>query len=214
MATVLISKFSTRIKPEVPGAPAELIRQAVIDATTEFCTRTRVWNEIQDSFLLSVASNDYELDTSCDVLALNIEDVWSGDRRLAPMNIEQLEFVMPDWQTATGPVPLYYNSEFNLDAFRVYPIPDTAATYLRIRGSFVPTEDAETLPEFFWARYRDAISSGAKALLMLKPGLTWSSPQLGGYHQERFDTAMADARIDIIHGRVSGTLTVQPRSFF
>jgi hypothetical protein len=59
----------------------------------------------------------------------------------------------------------------------------------------------------------DAIASGAKARLLMMPGVPWSNPALGAYYRQSFDASIIDARIEEMHDRVPGRLTVQPRIF-
>ena len=211
--TTLITQFASRISPHVPGAPAALVRQALIDAATEFCTRTNAWNEIQDAILTSANNADYELELPSGAIPLIVEEVWSEGDRLVPLTMAQLHLVLPDWQTAIG-TPAYYNSEFDMLGFRVFPAPAASGLKLRIRGSFAPTEASESLPDFMWTKYRETLASGAKARLLVAPeSVAWSNPKLGAYHQALFDSGIADARIAVLHGRVAGTLTVTPRSF-
>lgn len=212
--TTLITQFALRVIPHVPNAPNALIRQAVIDAAAEFCTRTNAWNEIQDAVLTSANNADYELELPSGAQPLTIEDVWIGTERLTPLPMRQLQLVLPAWQTAVG-TPVYYNSEFDMLGFRVFPAPAASGLALRIRGSFTPTEASESLPDFMWTKYRETIASGAKARLLIAPeNMAWSNPKLGAYHQVLFDTGIADARIAVLHGRVAGALTVTPRRFF
>jgi hypothetical protein len=221
MATVPISQFMTRIAPSVQGAPAEFQRQAVIDAISMFCKKTRAWYEIQDAFLVQSGNSDYSVDLPSGAQPMSIEAVWCGVFQLQPLNMQALQAVMPNWQTATGPRPLYYNSEIDWSGFRVFPMPTptdilAAATVLtlRIKGSFLPTEASTTVPDFLWSKYRDVISAGAKSILMMTPSVSWFNPKLAEYHQSLFDTGVADARIEVIHGRVSGTVAVPSRRFF
>ena len=209
----LITQFSSRIAPDVPGAPAARVRQALIDAATEFCTRTHAWNEIQDAILVSANNADYELELPSHAIPLTVEEVWAGSDRLTPLTMTQLHLVLPDWQSATG-TPAYYNAEVDMLGFRVFPAPAASGLKLRIRGSFAPTEASESLPDFMWTKYRETLASGAKArLLVATESVAWSNPKLGAYHQTLFDSGIADARIAVLHGRVAGVLTVTPRRF-
>jgi hypothetical protein len=82
-----------------------------------------------------------------------------------------------------------------------------------VRAAYVPTLKATTLPDFLGTQHMDTISSGTKAHLMMMPAVGWSNPQLGAYYQQRFEQGLLDARIEELHDRVPGSLTVRPRAF-
>lgn len=212
--SISVDKFITRVASDVQGAPHELMRQALIDAATEFCERTRLWNEIQDAQLLVNNKSDYELDLPSKARPISIEAVWCGPQDVHPITMAELSRVMPDWQVQTAHRPTYYNAAFDLDGFRVYPKPaDVTGVSLRIKGSFQPTEEADSLPDFLWHRYREGIASGAKAILMAKPAVVWSNPALAGIHQTTFRNAMADGIIQRMNDGVTNAQSVRPRRF-
>lgn len=212
--TTSIDKFISRLNQDVQGAPIEMMRQALVDAAVEFCERTRLWNEIQDAQLLVNANADYELDLPSKARLLSVEEVWCGIRELKPITMHALQTVMPDWQTRTAPEPLYYNAAFDMDTFRVYPTPaDVIGAKLRIKGSFQPSDDADSLPDFLWNRYRSGIISGAKATLMAKPAVVWANPALSGVHRAMFRDAIADGIIQRMTDSVTNSQTVSARRF-
>lgn len=211
---IATDKFITRIERECPGAPTELMRQALIDAASEFCTLSRSWTEIADAQLVVGGVNDYEVDLPSAAVALHIDDIWCGVNKLAEKTMRQIMVLMPTWQTAVGSVPLYYNAEFNIDGLRVYPMPDGInPSDLRIKGVFQPGETAQTLPDYMWNRWRDVLASGAKAKLMLMPGVTWSKPDLVRVHEAIFMNGCMDARIAALHSNVASSLSVANRRF-
>jgi len=209
-----VDKFTSRIAGRVQGAPSETIRQALIDATSEFCEKSRIWNEIQDAQIVVNGVSDYEVDLPSRAKPLSIETVWCGQRPLRAVTMGQLQTLLPDWQTAVGTEPLYYNSAFDWNTFRVYPMPlDVVGAQLRIKGSFQPSEDADTLPDFLWERWRTALTAGALALLQTQFGKAWFNLQQADINRTIFTSQIGDATIARMREGASNHMTVTPRAF-
>lgn len=211
-----ISKFMSRVITDVPGAPDDKVREAVIDAAVDFCEETRVWNEIQDAVATINGVDEYEFDLPSGARPIAVEEIWCGTNRLVPITMKDLQLVMPDWQTAVGPAPRFYNSAFDWDTFRIYPKPaDVTGAALRIQGSFQPTDASEILPDVLWNRYREAVCSGAKARLLMMPKnvATWSDPAMAAIHSNIFAEGKSTARIHVAEAGVKSNLTVTPRRF-
>jgi len=209
-----VDKFITRIAGRVQGAPSETIRQALIDAASEFCEKSRIWNEIQDAQFLINGVNDYEVDLPIKAKPLSIEVVWCNQRKLHGVTMAQLQTLLPDWQTAVGSEPLYYNSAFDWSTFRVYPMPaDAGAAQLQIKGSFQPSEEADMLPDFLWERWRTALTAGALALLQTQFGKAWFNLQQADINRAAFTSQIGDATITRMREGASNHMTVAPRAF-
>ena len=209
-----INAFINRVSPEVKGAPQEMVRQALVDAADVFCVESRAWSEVQDAVLLINGEGQYEAELPNGARALSVKNIWCGSNKLSPVTMDQLSVVLPDWQTATSSLPRWYCGEFDRKSFRLFPVPTLPTTAIRIQGVFAPNESSESLPDFLWEDYRNIIFAGAKATLMLKPGMAWYNPQLAAVNASAFELGINNAKIRALHGNQTGTLTVAPRSFF
>ena len=199
---------------EVPAAPDVTAKMALVQAAIEFCRETQAWDELQDPITVIDGINTYDLDAPADATVVSIKEVWAADRQLVPVTLAKLVEVMPNWQTAEGSDPVYYNAAVDWATIRIFPSPVNANSQkLTLRVVYQPKLTATALPDFLANNYLDTLLSGAKARLMLMPQKAWSSPELGAYHKGLFDQGIVQARIDIFHERAPGTVTVRPRRF-
>ena len=211
---MLLSNFHPFVATEVIGCPYPTLDQALLLTAIEFCRETKAWTESQDPIILIEGVNEYEIDVPTGAYVQTVRDVWIGSHRLQPVTMSGLQNAMPDWLSAKGSEPSYYNMAGELTLLRVYPTP-TAVTgqAMVVRASYVPTMSATSLPDFLGQRHLDAIASGAKARLMAMPGVPWTNTELSIYYRANFDKAILNTRIEEAHDRVPGTIRVQPRAF-
>lgn len=199
---------------EVPGVPDVTAKQALTMAAIEFCRETQAWSELQDPIAVIDKIHTYDLEPVTGASIVTVKQVWAADRELVPVTLAKLVEVMPNWQTAQGSDPVYYNGAADWSSIRIFPTPINANRQkLTLRVAYQPSLTATTLPDFLVNVYLEAILSGAKARLMLMPQKAWTNPELGGYHKGLFDAAIVQSRIDDMHERHPGTITVRPRRF-
>jgi hypothetical protein len=207
--------FLPYVLSEVIGCPDPTARLAIVSAAAEFCRESRAWSEIQDPVMLSEGVRDYDLEMPPQSYALTVLSIHIGSRKLTPVSMDQLAYVLPNWQTAIAPEPTHYNSAQERGSVRVFPIPTDVVTQfgLVMRVAYVPTMSATTLPDFLGQRYMETIAAGAKARLMTTPGQVFSNANLGSFYRTQFDNAIVNARIEEAMDRVPGKLTVKARTF-
>lgn len=202
------------VRIETPGILDEIVVQAIAAAAKDFCTKTRVWDEIQTPIALVDEQSQYAMVAPADAMVISIGDVWAADRELTKVTMGDLVRVLPNWQTAQGSRPQYYNAARDWSAITVYPIPHGAqGAGLTFRAHYAPKVTSTTLPDFLAERFHEALMAGAKHRLMSQANVPWSNPQMGAYHSGVYDQAVADARIDQLHERVPTSLRVQPVRF-
>lgn len=209
-----LEEFYPYILAEVPGCPDPLININLVASAIEFCTKSLAWSETTAAIPLVDAQPDYVITAPANARALMPRDVWVDGSRMDPKTVDELAKVLPNWLTATGSTPAFYNAAITRGAIRVYPTPANVTTQaLTIRAAFIPTPAATALPDFLGQYHMEAIASGAKARLMGMPTVPWSNPALGMYHKELFGAAIVDARITEVHDRVQGSVSITPRRF-
>ena len=190
------------VRIETPGILDEIVVQAIAAAAGDFCTKTRVWDEILAPFALVDGQNQYPMVAPADSRVLSIGDVWAASRELTPATMGELTLVLPNWQTAQSSQPIYYNAARDWSAITVYPMPQGAqGATLTFRAHYAPKVTATTLPDFLADRFHDALMAGAKHRLMAQVNVPWSNPQMAAYHNGVYDLAVASARIDQLHER-------------
>ena len=202
--------FFPYVLTEVLGCPDPTLRLQIVSAAAEFCRETLAWTESQDAVPLVNGVSDYEIEAPAQSYAYTVRDVWLGGRRLQPITLH----AMQGMGVGESNEPTHYNASTERGSIRVYPTPiNVTDQALVMRAAFVPTMAATTLPDFLGQRHMEVIASGAKAKLMMIPGVAWSNPQLGAYYRQIFDAGIVNSRIEEAHDRVPGTIRVQPRSF-
>ncbi len=105
-----------------------------------------------------------------------------------------------------------FNLAIERGLLSLYPTPSQAEP-LVVRAAYTPTESATTLPDFLGQDYRDAVTGGAKSILMAIPGKAWTNPELVMFHRAKFDAAISTAVAEELHGRTVSTVTLRPRRF-
>lgn len=206
-----IDVFIPNILPSVIGCPDFSMRSAVIESAIELCTKASAWTETMDLVLLRQGSHSYEIDLPKDARVLLVKNVWASKGELTSKTMTEIAGLIPDWQTAQGE-PRYFN-QLNWEEFRVYPIPNSSNAALTVRASLAPLRTSTTLPTSFVDRYFQGIVAGAIARLAIVPGQAWSNPQLAAYYKTEFNTACGEAKVEIFHDRVAGSMRVTPRRF-
>lgn len=211
-----LDDFLPHLLTELPGCPDTLVKQQLLFAIIEFCQETHAWNEVQDP--IQVLNSQYEIDieTPRDARIVAVKDVWASSRKLRPVTMPQLFEVMPNWQTAEGTEPTYYNASIDYRTIRIFPKPigqEDARATLTPRVAYAPTLTATTFPDELGIKYWDYLIAGAKSRLMLMPGKSWSNAALSAYNKQLFADGILKAKISAIHDRVEGSVSVRPHPF-
>ena len=209
-----IEALHTYVLPELPGAPDVLVSQALLLATIEFCVESLAWELIQDPVSVLDKQNELDVEVPRDARIVLVKDVWMANRRLLPVTMAELQERLPDWQTATGSDPAYYNASIDWKTIRIFPSPLNAnRAKLTMRVALAPELAAKTIPDELGIKYLDALCSGAKARLMLMPDKAWSNAQVGMYHRRIFDDGVTKAKVESFLDRVQGQTAVRPVAY-
>jgi len=208
-----LDEFLPYVLAEVPGCPDITARLALAQVAIEFCSKTLAWNQVLDPIALAIGQADYDVEIPTLGRVELVESVFCNGIALRPVTTLELNAALPDWRTAKGNLPRFYNSPEDRSILRVYPTPTESGHILVVKACFIPVSGARTLPDFLGQYHMDAIASGTKARLMLMPGVDWSNPQLAAYYKTEFNRSIDDTRITQIHERVQGGLSVPARRF-
>lgn len=209
-----VSDLVPFVAPEVPGCPEVLIKQTLVQATIEMCEEALVWQEIQDPVIVIDKVNEFDIEVPRDSRIVTVKDVWASNRKLRPVTMDQLFERIPNWQDARGSEPVYYNASHDWRTIKVFPIPlESNRAKLTMRVAYAPTISATTLPDELATKYLDGLTGGAKARLMAMPGRSWSNAQFAGIYRQQFNDSVLKAKIDILHDRVQGSISVRPHPF-
>lgn len=208
-----IEDFYRYVSPELPGCPEETMRQAIVLAARDFCARTHAWTEVLEPIVLADGVSEYDYEAPFGASALTAIGVWLNGNELRSASLDQLDFLLPGWQTATGSEPRYYNAAFNTSSIRVFPTPVSPTGSIVMRLAFEPKMASTSLPDVLLEDNNEAIAAGAKARLMVQPNKQWSNAPLGAFYGKAFEDAAINERINVLHDRVPGVTRVRPRRF-
>lgn len=197
--------------PEVPGAPDDLVKQAIMRSANDFCVESGVWNEIQDPIAVKDDVNEYDLIAPKGGQIVTIKSIWMVNRELVPVTMERLQELIPNWQESKGSDPAYYNSATDYSTVRIYPIPYGAnSAKMTIRAIYTPNQFGTFLPQFLVDKYLDEVLAGAKFRLMSMPGKAWSNADLAMFNKALFEDGIVKAKVFIAHDKVAGSVRVRP----
>lgn len=216
------------VLPEVAGCPNQTASIAVLRAAQELCRVSGIWNEWLDGIALVDGIAEYDVYPNEGGVIDMIKEVRVGNIELMAVDHASLSWRLPDWRNAKATVPVYYNVDGPRSTITVYPTPDnTQSGYssvqsgtpqeqfrtMRMKASLIPSMTAKVIRDDVWNFYGEAITTGAKARLMLQRGQQWSEPKLGLLLQQAFDAAVASARIEEEAGHVQSSTIARPRAF-
>lgn len=199
---------------EVPSCPDETARMAVEMAFRELCVRAKVWADWLDPITMVDGVATYDLEAlEANALTESPMQVWVGDLQLTPKSPDEINLLIPDWQTQTSNEPVYFNMPILRQTVTVYPTPMGATKPLRIKGVFMPKRTITSIPDNVALFHLDTIAMGAKAKLMMQAKQTWSDKVMGDYWTKKFEIAVESASIDKSKGDVESSTQVRPRAF-
>lgn len=209
-----VEDFYRFITPELPGCPDELMRQAVMLTANQFCIDTQVLDVFSDPIDLIDGQADYDMDILPGCQAITIKNVWTQTRELTPASMSEVQRLIPNWQSARNSQPMLYNMAKGFGTLTVYPTPaEPISAKLTFRAVYAANQGGNVIPDMLIDRYFDALACGAKGRLMIMANKTWSNPQQGVIYNQWYANETIQAKIDVMHDRVPGSLRVQPIAF-
>lgn len=166
----VLSDFERFVLPFCAGAPMPAVHDAVLDASIEFCTRTRVAREFADPVTLSPGDPEYEIDApDGDSQVTEVLGAWLPEGMIHPATRGALDILYPQgWADltagSTSEVRLYYCRQPGL--IRLVPaLSVRVARALHIEFAYAPTRTATTVPDVLLSTYAEHIRDGALARL-------------------------------------------------
>lgn len=202
MATV--DSLLPRVVVHAYNAPANFVRQAIIDSAREFCRDSRYWREDLTAEDTVVDQSIYPLTLPTDSEVVDFNDVYfSTKRRLKPKTMRQLDNINEQWRTQTGE-PYYYLREGNASVKLVY-IPQAVETgAIQVNAILQPSLTATTIDDKVLADYSETILYGALYRIFRVPNKVWSDLKTANYYETLFREKVAEAMSKATDGRVKG----------
>lgn len=203
------------LTPNFPTASVDLIRSAVNRAAVVFCQKTMAIREMLDAQPVINSIAEYEVEVPDDMKLVAPVCSWYAGMVLYGKSVDNLNNLDPNWLNSTG-TPCWVTS-INRNTLRVVPTPaaQPAKSSMRTLVALSPKLDntATKIPEDLAYYYQEAIICGAKWLMFDIRNQAWSDPQSAILERDLFETAVADARIEVAHGNVPGNQSVNPAAF-
>lgn len=195
-----LSAYLSRVLPSVDACPAPIAEQAVRDAIDSFCRQSRIYRGVQTVALTS-GDGTYTLTPPANAVVVETLYARIGDDLLEPL-IPELESRLligngkPEYIKHTTPGDI-----------EILPAPaETGSMSVTVIYSIdLTTTDFPSILD----QWREEISFGAMARLMVMPNKPWSNPQMAAGYQTMFNAGARDAAAKATLGNRKATLRVQ-----
>lgn len=209
---MLYSALVGEILPDVLGCPDITIERAVRDAAVEFCDRTLVYTVDQEPMVVQAGIAEIDLDIPSGTRLVQVLRAQIGRNRLDRVSREDLYNSGRDWKNEPGrPVAITFETELSV---RLVPVPsERLVEPLYIRFAVTPTMASTSLPDAVGERYFKELVNGAKASLLMMPGVPWANAPLGNLCRTLFERGMREATLTASQDAVSATKRVRMSRF-
>lgn len=195
---ISFDEFLTEVLPDVNGCPDPSAINAVRNAAIEFCTRGNVWKVEMEIFQTESGVIAYDLDSPVNgARIIQVMAAFLDGMEIKPRTEDSLDAGMPGWRTIAGKPTFFFQPTPEL--ISLASVPDGTYTVSGI-VALCPTRKAGGIERFIYEQYLDVIASGAKARLMMMPGVPWSNPELAAFHDAQFNTGVAAGNVEAARG--------------
>jgi hypothetical protein len=179
-----MDRFKNALAPYLPGCPAPLIKQEVLDTAIRFCRKTYVWKTVED---YTAEDGDTEIllfapPTGAEVITISVE-----------INSHAVSNYTYTDDTVLFDDPLSDG--------------DTASITMYL----CPARSATSLPDILYNAHFEAIRAGAMVTLMLMPEKPWSNPALAAAHQQTYLHESGQASINARKRNIQQSQSIQMR---
>lgn len=211
MANTDYSDMLGEVLPYLAADPSDPVTEGAIKrAVIEFCTRTWLWKHA--SFTVDVAAgvSSYTLTPPTGSIVVEVLDMRFNGSPITGSAFASLNATQPGWMTEQGTPRTY--TQIESDRVILTPTPDaTQVGALVATLILAPGYDSTGAPQWIMSKYRYALAEGAISRLMLMPGRPWTDLQGGIDRRDRFESHMANARMDATHGTAASVTRTTPQ---
>lgn len=201
------------VLPHVPECPTVIVEHELKRAAQVLLEASRVWR--LDLAVQAVAADTATVEPimadPVEQELVRVEAVEYDGKPLLLTSIETLEDEAGDGWTAHTGVPTRYTL-LSPGVVRFYPVPlDDATTGVKFRVSVKPADTATGIPDEIRTKYKETITAGAKARLMIYKDRPWTDYALAGVHGSAFESGIAKATYDAARSFGAGRIPSRPR---
>lgn len=181
------------VLPEVPGCFNAAANQAILDAYGELCRRSLIYSYDPAAISVVAGTHTYSIVPPADTVVSDFLKVFVNSVLVDPRTEDWLDENVDDWRTtATGAARGYIVPDEN--DVRLVPTPAEAiASGLVVKVALAPLSTATTCPDIIFNKWRDAITAGALARLMMSPKKPYTNLQLGRSKEAEFNGWVTNA---------------------
>lgn len=200
------------LMPHVAGCPAPVAVFELRRAAQELFGRSRAWQVNQAPIAIAALQVSVTVvPDSADLELVRLENAWLDGKSLDVKQPEEMDSSFAsDWQTHTGQTTTIV--QLTPGTLMLYPKPLAAAvTGLKLRLSVRPSDAAASIPDEMAVAYRDDITAGAKAKLMLYPNVPWSSPDMAVLASGQFNAGASKANLKAARSFGQGRIGSRPK---
>jgi hypothetical protein len=200
------SDFYPDVLLELPQIPLVLADHWLRNTAIEFCQRTRA-HVVDLNPIDAVADQiDYAIVAPANLALVVVSAVVFDGEPLAPASPRALARKFGDWKTRRG-TPQHYTSQA-LGTLLIVPGPAaSAAGAIEIEAVVKPADDAATIDDDLFQRYRLDLAAGMKGKLMAMSERPWTNAKMAAVYLAQFEAAVNAATAAAAAGNVSA----QPR---
>lgn len=188
------------------SAPDPLVRLALCRASREFFRKTRAWVEWLDAETTSTnAGEEHDFDLPTQTELLRVEQATADGRPLAVSSYRQRP---ADWVRHTQGGGQGVISRDLVSFYLVGGL--QAGAKVQVQASLIPTLNATGLPDHLGNRFFEAITEGAKSILLMTPG-DFFKPELAALSQAVFMGAINSHAVDAYKGHTAEVPRARPK---
>lgn len=189
--------FYKDVSPFVPGCSEPELDHALLRAAQHFFARTRVWKLWLDEINTSAGVIEYDLNLESKSELVRIERATLNAQLLTIQTEANLPGNWREFPNQSG----VCQSIHATDGKTVVLLPPPKdGLLLKIEACLKPSNSAVGIENRFFDQYVLAVATGAKAELMLQPGMPFSNPTEGMRLQSEFNGKMAAISIQNARG--------------
>lgn len=193
-----VSEFVKYIKPWVSGCPDIYIEREVVEAAIKLCEDSFLWSEESHPHAIIKGVRTYELEPpEMDSEPVQLEVVRVYGREIKATRVEDILAKDPNFPNSSGD-PTHYYHKSSHTVIGLNKIPETTDVQgMMVTFSLKPKHGANTLPDFIFSNWLQAIKQGALSDLLMMPGKEWANPPLAIELAREFRASLSKARIQM-----------------
>lgn len=186
------AEFYDYLLPDLPGCPYVAMGFALRQSAITFCEQSRAWRYQLPDIEVVNDVDTYAYITPAETLVHVVTYAEFNDLEIDATTKDK-DMLVSDWRHQTG-VPKYVLG--TPTGVQLVPKPDLPGT-LKLTVALKPDSHSTGIDDDIFQEYREAISHGAKARLMLSPNKPYTKPELASWHMQQFMalTSAAGARV-------------------